>query len=88
MNQPYTKEQHDQLMAEHMARRAEAARPRVNLSALEPAAKQRVWAFLQQHRPEVAALLRDPHLGELRRRFDALLMIEADLLAGFDHVGP
>jgi hypothetical protein len=83
----HTREQQDQAMAAYMARRADAARPRVNLSALDPAEKQRVWAFLQQHRPEVAALLRDPPLGELRRRFDALLMIQADLLAGFDHVG-
>lgn len=83
------KDQHDRLMSQIMADRAErerdARRPRVNLSALPPAEKARVWKHLQQHRPEVAALLRDPPLGELRRMFDALVMIEADLLAGADH---
>lgn len=84
-----TKEQHERHMAQIMADRAErerdARRPRVNLSALPPAEKARVWTHLQQRHPAVAALLQDPSLGELRRAFDALVMIDAELLAGADH---
>lgn len=88
----YTQEEHDRIItaavADQARQRAEQHRPPVNLSTLSPAEKKRVWEHLQTDHPAVATILRDPHLGELRRIFDAMILVDADLLAGADHVGP
>ncbi|MCP5197326.1 MAG: hypothetical protein H6974_11150 [Gammaproteobacteria bacterium] len=56
------------------------AKPSVNLSALPAADKRRVWNHLQQIHPEVAALLQDPHVRDIRDTFAADVLISADLL--------
>lgn len=53
---------------------------RVNLSRLPTEAKQRVWRYLQQQAPGIAALLSSTEVRELAARFHADLYIERSLI--------
>ena len=52
----------------------------VNLANFTPAQKQRIWAHLQTHHPEVAATLAEPGIQELRTLFEATVLIPFDLI--------
>ena len=61
------------------------AKPSVNLSALPSDQKRRVWGWLQQQHPKMAATLRDPHVQEMRTLFDADVTLDAELLQDILH---
>lgn len=56
------------------------AKPSVNLAKLPAQRKRVVWEHLKTHHPEVAELLKDPHVQDMRALFDAQVLIGADLL--------
>ena len=60
-------------------------KPSVNLSTLPDDQKRRVWGWLQQQHPEIAAVLRDPHVQEMRALFDADVTLGAELLQDILH---
>ena len=56
------------------------AKPSVNLARLPADQKRTVWQHLQVHHPEVADLLNDPNVQDIRAMFDAEILIGADSL--------
>lgn len=64
------------------------AKPSVNLATLPADRKRAVWEHLKTHHPEVADLLTDPHVQDIRATFDAEVLIGADLLQGIFHEQP
>lgn len=72
-------EQWRKYFVDEMRRRAEE-RALVDVSALDPEQKRRLWAWIKANRPDLANILTAPAVGEIRELFSAKLMLPNDIV--------
>lgn len=75
-----TDEEGLRLWEEARAQAAQPSIPTIDISNLPPEAKRLVWAHIQATDPLLAALLQTAHIGEMRKMFDAHVLIPQDVV--------